>query len=99
MTPNVDKASAERKPVQRQSYNVGLKAAQTLYYAEEQAEHIGFPLNVSITINFALLRVGLSKAGTVFGRLRNLRFAKWVTRPSTNYSTWSAGESRLELKA
>jgi hypothetical protein len=89
MTPNVDKAAPERTPVAQTSLRVGIKAAQTLYYAEEQAERIGLPLNVSITINFASLGVTLRDAPKVFKKLRNDRFSPWARRPTAAYASWS----------
>lgn len=72
------------------SLRVGIKAAQTLYYAEEQAERIGLPLNVSITIMLSLLGVLPENATKVFKKLRNAQFAQWVRRPTAAYATWSA---------
>lgn len=37
------------------SLYVGLKAAQTNYYADMQASRLGLPINVRVTINFTLL--------------------------------------------
>lgn len=62
------------------SYRVGPKAAQTLYYAEEQADRIGLPINISITLNMALLGVTPQTAAEVFQKLRNQRFSPWVRR-------------------
>ena len=72
------------------SLKVGVKAAQTLYYAEEQAKRIGLPLNVSITIMLSLLGVPPENATKAFGKLRNAQFAQWVRRPSKAYATWAA---------
>jgi len=71
------------------SMQLGLKAAQTLYYAEEQARRIGFPLTLSVTINFSLLDVSPTDAVPLFGRLRNQRYAPWARRPPARHSTWS----------
>jgi len=66
----------------RISHRVGRKAAQTLYYAEEQAERIGLPINTTTTINFAVLGISPREAGKVFQKLRNERFAPWCRRGS-----------------
>jgi len=62
------------------SYHVGPKAAQTLYYAEEQASRIGLPINISITLNLALLGISPHATTKAFQKLRNQRFAPWVRR-------------------
>lgn len=62
------------------SHRVGPKAAQTLYYAEEQASRIGLPINISITLNLALLGISPHDAAKTFQKLRNQRFAPWVRR-------------------
>lgn len=69
-------------PHQRATEWVGQKGAQTLYYAEQQATRIGYPLNWSITINFSQLGVIPRDAGQAFAKIRNQRFAPWVRRPS-----------------
>lgn len=65
----------------RYSTKLGMKAAQTLYYAEEQAQRIGYPLTLSITINFSLLGIGPAGASEAFRTLRSGRFAPWIRRP------------------
>ena len=71
------------------SVQIGQKAAQTLYYAELQARRIGFPITLSITINFSLLGVRPDQATKMFGHIRNRRFAPWARRPSARHGTWS----------
>lgn len=61
---------------------VGHKGAQTLYYAEQQASRIGYPLNWSITINFSQLGIAPHDAKRAFAKIRSHRFAPWVRRPS-----------------
>ena len=67
---------------QRTTEWVGQKGAQTLYYAEQQAARIGYPLNWSITINFSQLGITPQDAGRAFAKIRSQRFAPWVRRPS-----------------
>ena len=73
----------------QRSHQIGQKAAQTLYYAEMQAQRIGYPLTLSVTINFSLLGVLPNQATKRFGFIRNQRFAPWVRRPSNQHTTWS----------
>ncbi len=65
------------------SFEIGYKAAQTLYYAEEQAERIGLPLNTSVTINLSLLGIQPRLAVATFGKFRNQRFSPWSRRPGS----------------
>lgn len=69
-------------PSRRTTEWVGQKAAQTLYYAEQQAARIGYPLNWNITINFSRLGIAPKEAGRAFSKIRSQRFAPWVRRPS-----------------
>lgn len=64
---------------------IGQKAAQTNYYADEQARRIGLPINLRVTINFALLGVRPEDATRLFQKLRSMRFAKWVARPRRGF--------------
>jgi hypothetical protein len=68
----------------RVTYRVGPKAAQTLYYAEEQASRINLPINTTTTINFATLGISQREAGRVFKKLRNERFSPWCRRGARN---------------
>lgn len=77
-------------PYQRATEWVGHKGAQTLYYAEQQAVRIGYPLNWSITINFSQLGMAPENAGRVFARIRSQRFAPWIRRPSKSAQTHAA---------
>ena len=63
------------------STSIGHKAAQTLYYARQQAERLGLGLNVLVTINFAATTIAQEDATKAFGRLRLNHFNKWATRP------------------
>lgn len=65
----------------KKTTTIGAKAAQTNYYADMQAERIGFPINFRVTINFRLLDISPEKAGRVFAKVRGQRFSKWVQRP------------------
>lgn len=60
---------------------IGAKAAQTIYYAAEQAARIGLPLNHHITINFSSTKIDPRQAVPCFARLRRNHFNKWATRP------------------
>lgn len=66
---------------QKQSMHIGGKAAQTNYYAHEQARRIGFPLTHVVTINFALTRIDPKQAVASFAKLRRHHFNKWARRP------------------
>ena len=66
---------------QPRSIAIGHKAAQTLYYARQQADYIDLGLNTLITINFGLTSIPPELAVTVFGRLRTNHFNKWCRRP------------------
>lgn len=66
---------------QPRSTTIGHKAAQTLYYARQQAEHIGRDLNMLITINFAQTSIPTEMATKAFERLRMNHFNKWCRRP------------------
>lgn len=59
---------------------IGRKAAQTLYYAAQQADRIGLPLTVFVTINFALSECAVTECVDAFHRLRNQFFRKWLSR-------------------
>jgi hypothetical protein len=61
---------------------IGAKAAQTSYYAEEQARRIGLPFTHMVTINYARTAVSPREATASFSRLRRSHFNKWATRPS-----------------
>lgn len=63
------------------SWHIGGKAAQTHYYAREQAERIGLPLTHTVTINFASTRLNPRLAVAAFAQLRRNNFNKWATRP------------------
>lgn len=63
------------------SQEVGFKAAQTLYYAERQAQRIDRDLTASITINLSLLGIAPKISAERFAFLRNQRFAPWTRRP------------------
>lgn len=65
----------------RKTTSIGLKAAQTNYYADEQARRIGLPINFRVTINFKTLGVEPESVGVVFARMRNQKFSPWVRRP------------------
>lgn len=67
---------------QPRSTAIGHKAAQTLYYARQQAEHIGLDLNTLVTINFSGTSIPPEKAVEAFGRLRMNHFNKWCRRPA-----------------
>jgi hypothetical protein len=75
---------------QRTTEWVGQKGAQTLYYAEQQAARIGYPLNWSITINFSQIGIAPRDAGRAFAKIRSQRFAPWVRRPSRAAQVHSA---------
>lgn len=60
---------------------VGSKAAQTNYYADMQANRLGYRINVRVTINFSLLGIPPEAATFVFRKMRSSRFAKWATSP------------------
>lgn len=62
------------------NYHIGYKGAQTLYYAGEQAERIGLPLNNWVTINFASTAVAPWDASAVFQKYRNNYYSKWARR-------------------
>lgn len=62
------------------SSHIGQKAAQSLYHAFQQAERIGRPLTVLVTINFASTRCCPTKAVEAFSRLRRHHFNKWMRR-------------------
>ncbi len=66
---------------QSSSTYIGQKAAQTNYYAEEQAARIGLPFTLMVTINYALTRVDPRQAVSSFSLLRRHHFGKWATRP------------------
>lgn len=78
----MNKSAGIMGPHRRATGWVGQKGAQTLYYAEQQAERIGYPLNWSITINFSRLGIAPQDAGRAFAKVRSQRFAPWVRRPS-----------------
>jgi len=65
----------------RKTTSIGIKAAQTNYYADEQARRIGLPVNFSVTINFKGLGIAPEDIEAVFAKIRNQRFAQWVRRP------------------
>lgn len=62
------------------SYHIGQKAAQTIYYAFEQAERIGFPLNTHVTISFGATKCNPLDAVRLFGELRRDYFTRWIKR-------------------
>ncbi len=67
---------------QKHSFDLGYKAAQTLYYAiGEQATRIGMPLNTSVTINFSSTDISPAKAVGVLQKILQGRFRGWATRP------------------
>lgn len=84
-------------PVPRTSHKIGMKAARTLYYAEEQAQRIGRPLNTSVTLLLSEMGLGLVEAGPTFRKLLNQRFSNWVRRPPKQKAryksppTWTYG--------
>lgn len=65
----------------RASTEIGFKGTQTLYYAQEQSERIGLPLNTLITINFRHTVIGPAKAVGAFGKWRTNHYCKWCRRP------------------
>lgn len=69
------------------STSIGHKAAQTLYYARQQAEYIGLGLNMLVTINFGLTSIRPEEATAAFGRLRTNHFNKWCRRPRKGRGT------------
>jgi hypothetical protein len=66
------------KPV---STAIGSKAAQTSYYAEEQARRIGLPFTHMVTINYAGTSIDPREATASFSRLRRSHYNKWAMRP------------------
>lgn len=60
---------------------VGQKAAQTNYYAEDQAARIGLPFTHMVTINYSGTVIDPHMVGEAFSRLRCFHFNKWATRP------------------
>lgn len=61
---------------------IGIRAARSVYYAtHEQAERIGTPLNLFVTINFSLAGFDPKEATTVFSQLRDGYFGPWMRRP------------------
>lgn len=66
----------------RTSTKIGQKAAQSIYYSPEQAERIGYPLNIFVTINFAQTKCPQEYETKVFSKLRRDKYNKWVTRPT-----------------
>lgn len=63
------------------SVSIGAKAAQTSYYAEEQARRIGLPFTHMVTINYAQTGIDPREATASFSRLRRSHFNKWAMRP------------------
>ena len=61
---------------------IGAKAAQTSYYAEEQARRIGLPFTHMVTINYASTGIDPREATASFSKLRRCHFNKWALRPS-----------------
>lgn len=72
------------------SQKIGMKAARTLYYAEEQALRIGWPLNTSVTLLLSEMGLGLEEAGPTFRKILNRRFANWVRRPAKKQARYAA---------
>jgi hypothetical protein len=68
----------------KESYCIGNKAAQTNYYAAQQAKHINYPLNYHVTINFSLTNIDPKEAAKCFAKMRGERFNKWASRPRKN---------------
>ena len=64
------------------SVSIGAKAAQTSYYAEEQARRINLPFTHMVTINYAHTNIDPHLATMSFSRLRRSYFNKWAMRPS-----------------
>lgn len=64
-----------------ESFHIGAKAAQTNYYAHEQAERLGLPLTHGVTINFSSTALDPRVAVPAFSRLRANYFNKWARRP------------------
>ena len=60
---------------------IGPKAAQTNYYAAEQARRIGLPLTYWVTINYGSTKIDPREAVPAFSKLRRHHFNKWATRP------------------
>lgn len=60
---------------------IGPKAAQTNYYAAEQARRIGLPLTHWVTINYKETKIDPREAVPAFSKLRRHHFNKWATRP------------------
>lgn len=68
----------------RKTTVIGIRASRSLYYAtHEQAERIGTPLNLFVTINFSLAGFKPEDAVAVFAQLRTGYFGPWVRRPRT----------------
>jgi hypothetical protein len=65
---------------QRLSHTIGQKAAQSLYYAFQQASRIGQPLNTHVTINFANTKCMPQNAVVAFAALRLTHFKRWAAR-------------------
>lgn len=65
----------------RKTEQVGVKAAQTNYYADMQARRIGLPINFRVTINFEVLGIEPEDVGDIFTKIRSRRFSPWVRRP------------------
>lgn len=60
---------------------IGAKAAQTSYYAEEQARRIGLPFTHMVTINYAGTQLDPREVTASFSKLRRSYFNKWAMRP------------------
>jgi len=74
--------------VAKHSSQIGPKGAQTLYYATvEQANRIGLPLNVFVTVNFACTTISPEAAVPAFQKLLHNHYAKWISRPRKNAGT------------
>lgn len=63
---------------------IGHRAAQTLYYAIEQAERIKYPLTHLATLNFSSTVCHPHRACAAFQTLRLHHFNKWAARPRVN---------------
>jgi hypothetical protein len=66
--------------LRRRSLSTAYRGSQTLYYAGEQAERIGLPLNNWVTINFASTSIEPWDAALAFARYRMNYFNKWARR-------------------
>jgi hypothetical protein len=69
------------------SLHIGRKGGQSQYYADEQAERIGLPLNQLVTINFRHTTIDPRQAVPAFAAIR-ARYSKWSRRVAALQPTY-----------